>query len=174
MSSDKTRKGNILLRNKALRLLEDVGSTQNISNLKAVIDKYKFTYHEFTPSSENELLLGAVDHNDKKIYVNRDMAANERNFILAHEIGHIVLHPEENHLDFKVANQKPNIKESEANVFAYELLMPLPKFIRIYQEYAGNIFIIAEKFFVPERYVAKKITFLKKQIEDKKIFNFID
>jgi len=168
------RTGNIILRSRALRLLEDIGSDLNIADLKSVIDKYEFTYHEFTPTGENMNLLGAVQYKEKKIYVNKYMPSNERNFTLAHEIGHIVLHPQQNHIDFRLSNQEKDIKESEANVFAYELLMPLPRFIRVYKQHNGDVVSIAEEFFVPEKYVSRRIDFLKKQINDKKIYDFIE
>ncbi|OIR24892.1 ImmA/IrrE family metallo-endopeptidase [Bathymodiolus thermophilus thioautotrophic gill symbiont] len=173
MDENTERIGNITLRSRALRLLEDVGSDLNIADLKAVIDKYGFTYHEFTPTKENATLLGAVQYEDKKIYVNKHMPSNERNFTLAHEIGHIVLHPQQNHTDFRRLAQEKDIKESEANVFAYELLMPLPKFIRVYKQHNGDVVSIAEEFFVPEKCVGRRIDFLKKQISNKNIYDFI-
>lgn len=100
------------------------------------------------------------------------MHSNERNFTLAHEIGHIVLHPEQNHIDFRRSDQEKDIKESEANVFAYEL-MPLPKFIRAYKQHNGDVVSVAEEFFVPEKCVSRRVNFLKKQILDEKIYDFI-
>jgi Zn-dependent peptidase ImmA (M78 family) len=167
------RIGNITLRSRALRLLEDIGSDLNIADLKSVIDKYGFTYHEFTPTEKNVTLLGAVQYEDKKIYVNKHMPSNERHFTLAHEIGHIVLHPNQNHVDFRRSDQEKDTKESEANVFAYELLMPLPKFIRAYKKRNGDVILMAEDFLVPEKYVSRSICFLKKQILDNNIYDFI-
>jgi Zn-dependent peptidase ImmA (M78 family) len=173
MDENTKRIGNIILRGRALRLLEDIGSDLNIADLKSVIDEYGFTYHEFTPTEKNKALLGAVHYEDRKIYVNKYMPSNERHFTLAHEIGHIVLHPNQNHVDFRRSNQKKDPKESEANVFAYELLMPLPKFTRAYKRFNGNVMLIAEEFFVSEKCVGRRIDFLKKQILDKDIYDFI-
>lgn len=173
MGENTKRIGNITLRSRALRLLEDIGSDLNIADLKSIIDEYGFTYHEFTPTKKNMTLLGAVHYEDKKIYVNKHMPSNERHFTLAHEIGHIVLHPNQNHVDFRRSDQKKNAKESEANVFAYELLMPLPKFMRAYRQHNGDVISIAKEFFVPEKCVSRRIDFLKKQILNKKIYDFI-
>lgn len=65
MDENTKRMGNITLRSRALRLLEDVGSNLNIADLKSVIDKYGFTYHEFTPTKENMTLLGVGQCNIK-------------------------------------------------------------------------------------------------------------
>lgn len=165
------RIGNIILRSRALRLLEDIGSDLNTADLKSIIDEYGFTYHEFTPTEKNMTLLGAVHYEDKKIYVNKHMPLNERHFTLAHEIGHIVLHP--NHVDFRRSDQEKDNKESEANVFAYELLMPLPKFTRAYKRFNGNVMSIAKEFLVSEKCMGRRIDFLKKQILRKSIYDFI-
>ena len=166
--------GNIALRGKALRVLEDVHSNDNIASLGDIMKRNDFTYHEFKPDAKNETkdLLGAVEYGSKKIYVNAEMPGNERHFTLAHEIGHMFLHPE-NQLDFRKSNQKKSITESEANVFAYELVMPLFKFAREYKELKGNIYKLSERFFVPEKNVKRRIEFLKKQISDGRIDDFI-
>jgi len=170
------RWGNIALRGKALRILEDVQSNGNIANLSKIIKSKGFTYHEFTPSMQNKTndLLGAVEYNSKRIYVNAEMPANERHFTLAHEIGHIFLHPQENQIDLRISNPEKSDKESEANVFAYELVMPLFRFIKAYKEFNGDTYSLSKCFFVPEKNVRKRIEFLQKQIDAKKIDNFIN
>lgn len=173
---NKKRWGNIALRGKALRTLEDVQSNDNVANLSEIIKSKFFTYHEFTPSINNKTnnLLGAVEYNSKKIYVNAEMPANERHFTLAHEIGHIFIHPQENQIDLRVSNPEKCDKESEANVFAYELVMPLFKFIKAYKEFNGDIYSLSECFFVPEKNVRKRIEFLQKQIDAGIIDDFIN
>jgi Zn-dependent peptidase ImmA (M78 family) len=170
------RWGNIALRGKALRILEDVGSNDNVANLSEIIKSKYFTYHEFKPNINDKTinLLGAVEYNSKRIYVNYEMPANERHFTLAHEIGHIFLHPQENQIDLRISNPKKSDKESEANVFAYELVMPLFRFIKMYNEFNGDIRSLSKVFFVPEKNVKRRIDFLKKQIHIGIIDNFID
>jgi Zn-dependent peptidase ImmA (M78 family) len=170
------RWGNIALRGKALRILEDVRSNGNIVNLGKIIDNEGFTYHEFNPNIKDKTsnLLGAVEYNSKRIYVNYEMPANERHFTLAHEIGHIFLHPQENQIDLRVSNPKKSDKESEANVFAYELVMPLFRFIKMYKELNGDVGSLSNVFFVPEKNVKRRVDFLKKQIKAKIIDDFIN
>lgn len=172
---NKKRWGNIALRGKALRILEDIGSNDDVANLSDIIKSKNFTYHEFIPSIENKTnnLLGAVEYKLKRIYVNAEMPANERHFTLAHEIGHIFLHPKENQIDLRVSNPPKSDKESEANVFAYELVMPLFKFIKAYKNFNGDTYSLSEHFFVPEANVVKRIGFLQKQIDGGKIDDFM-
>lgn len=178
MNIENERKwGNIALRSRALRLLEDVNSRGDAADLNKIIDKYNFTYHEFNPDTvkdSNRNLLGAVDYKMKRIFVNSQMPRDERHFTLAHEIAHMVLHPNKNQWDFRQANQTKNNAESEANVFAYELLMPLSKFRRAYIETNRDVYALSNRFFVPEDKINKRIKFLKKQIQDKKIDNFME
>ncbi len=178
MSKENQRKwGKIALRGKALRLLEDVNSRGEAADLNKIIDKYNFTYHEFNPDNEKEStrdLLGAVDYKTKRIFVNSQMPGDERHFTLAHEIAHMVLHPNENQWDFRQKNQEKDNIESEANIFAYELLMPLSKFRRAYKETNGDIYALSDRFFVPEDKVNKRIEFLKKQINANIIDNFME
>ncbi len=181
--------GNIALRGKALRLLEDVGSRGDATELNKILDKYHLTYHEFDSDKDGKdekdirhlrNLLGAVQSTTKKIYVNRDMPGNERHFILGYEVAHITLHPNKDRWIFRQEGQegqelqeKKHIKR-ETNVFAYELLMPLSKFKRAYTETNGDICALSERFFVPEDKINKRIGFLKKQIADNKIDNFME
>jgi len=86
---------------------------------------------------------GECDHDKGEIRIASDVAANrgQRNFTLAHEIGHAVLHPrkscdglpDERVLSRRsgqqvrrMSNSAPrrNVREDEADAFARELLMP--------------------------------------------------
>ena len=168
------RWGNLTLRSKALKILEDVESTGNVAKLKAIMDMHKYKYYEFTPDKNNKTanLLGAVDHNNKRIFVNEWMPLKERHFILAHEIGHVILHPDDNHADFRRHPPINDDIESEANVLAYELVMPFDKFIKLFKKYKGDVSILSDKFLVPEKNVRQRIKFLKKQVESGRVDEF--
>ncbi|HUZ46743.1 MAG TPA: ImmA/IrrE family metallo-endopeptidase [Terriglobia bacterium] len=88
-----------------------------------------------TPAEDD---LSGFLYRDRKrksaiIGVNADHHANRRNFTVAHELGHFLLHDfDDVHVDrnFKVwlrndaSSQGVDVEEKEANLFAAELLMP--------------------------------------------------
>src|SRR5918912_3318983 len=86
-----------------------------------------------------EIIIGKIDSENKLISINVDATFEpERNYTLAHEIGHLVLHytslscssgsvlRKRSVRKIKLENRDPAIQklEREANVFASELLMP--------------------------------------------------
>lgn len=65
------------------------------------------------------------------IVINKRSSPNRKKFSLAHEIGHLALHPEVNQLalcTIKLLFYRVRPEEREADVFASELLMPEPLF----------------------------------------------
>ncbi len=165
--------GNIALRDKANRILREIKSFGNVAQLGQYLELKGYKYFEFEPDEKNNCIKGAVDKKKKSIYVNADLAPNDKHFTLAHEIAHSILHPDERYVDYRKSKPEKNHTESEANVLAYELVMPLEKFKKSYNQYSGNVAELSRLFFVPETQVNKRIEFLKKQIDANKIDDFI-
>lgn len=105
-------------------------------NIKRVPHIGLARYGSFTTS---EPILGKIDVKEKSITISADATSEaERNFTLAHEIGHLVLHQASlscsggyalrKHSLRRVSRDNPDRtlqrQEREAHVFASELLMP--------------------------------------------------
>lgn len=75
---------------------------------------------------------------NKYIWINENLEGNERLFVMAHELGHAILHPRENCYFIKHKTLFLNSrKEQEANKFAVEFLISdevLYEYFR-YQDY---------------------------------------
>lgn len=113
-----------------------------------------------------EKILGSKT--DKLIGVNAKKDLAWKRFIIAHEIGHYVLHYEENanngmyaHRDHKKGK---NEKENDVDFFAANLLMPRDKFCKKYNELAEKnlsrdemIILLAEKFGVTRRMTERRL-----------------
>lgn len=59
----------------------------------------------------------------KCIWINESLEGNERTFVMAHEVGHAVLHPKENCYFLRNQTFLNTRIEQEANAFAAELLI---------------------------------------------------
>lgn len=173
MKTQQRHWGNIALRDKATRILREIDSYANIAQLGNFIEKNNYKYYEFEPNQSNNSIKGAIDKEQKRIWINADLAGSDKHFTLAHEIAHAVLHPDNKYIDYRKNNQTRDPIESEANVLAYELVMPLYKFQKAYIEKSADIEKLADIFFVPIAQVKKRIEFLKQQIKDQKIEDFI-
>lgn len=165
--------GNIALRDKANRILRETESFGNIANLGKYLELNNYKYYEFEPNERNNGIKGAIDKNKKSIFINADLSKPDKNFTLAHEIAHSILHPDTQYIDYRKTSQTKGPIESEANVLAYELVMPLEKFKVAYRQYFGNVEELSRLFFVPEAQAKKRIEFLKKQIKENKIDDFM-
>lgn len=65
----------------------------------------------------------------KCIFLNENLDDHERDFVMAHELGHAVMHPKENCYFIRNKTLLLNSKtEDEANKFAIELLLPDDEF----------------------------------------------
>lgn len=60
---------------------------------------------------------------NKVIWINSSIDEDEKRYVLAHEIGHAVLHPKSSCFFSSVRNINISKKEYEANLFAAELLI---------------------------------------------------
>ena len=69
------------------------------------------------------------------IYLDEKISDSERRFVLAHELGHMILHKKSNAIFMDTRTQFNTSKyEQEANLFAMELLLP----DQILDEYAQS------------------------------------
>ncbi len=138
-----------------------------------VLDHIGYGYSEFTPDRNTQQIKGAISHGDHMIYINADEIDTEKHLTLAHEIGHFSLHPGENVIDFRSATQdhlsrEERCKEREANVFAYELVMPYPEVIKLHKQNL-SLSAMAEYFLVSEENLKKRIKFLSSQVKQGRI-----
>ncbi|MDY6311323.1 MAG: ImmA/IrrE family metallo-endopeptidase [Cyanobacteriota bacterium] len=86
---------------------------------------------QFAVFGDNKI-CGFLDINEKKIWVNYNDNSKRQNFTIAHELGHWLLHREDIEKDpksYKVLFRYPlgqttDIRETEANKFAANLLVP--------------------------------------------------
>jgi len=163
--------GNLALRDKAERLISDSGANSVPTNLGAILNHLGYTYFEFTPDRETQKIIGAVDHDEKTIFINGDSNDEQQHFTLAHEIAHVVLHTSENQIDFRKKledreeSPKERAKEREANVFAYELVLPFEAFCTSWNELKGNLEKIGDKFLISPRRIKIRSEFVLKQID---------
>ena len=71
---------------------------------------------------------------NKCIWINENLEGNERLFVMAHELGHAILHPRENCYFIKHKTLFLNSrKEQEANKFAIDFLIPDDILIEYFQ-----------------------------------------
>jgi Zn-dependent peptidase ImmA (M78 family) len=92
-----------------------------------IASKLGYKVSNFKLEPNNLHISGAVLYDTKQILLNPTESNTRRNFTLAHEIGHIVLkHQKEGQLlDARSNITSPTTsKETDANEFAAELLMP--------------------------------------------------
>lgn len=60
----------------------------------------------------------------KCIWINESLEGNEQTFVMAHEVGHAILHPKENCYFLRNQTLLNTKIEREANTFAVEFLIP--------------------------------------------------
>lgn len=96
---------------------------------------------------------GFYDHKTNTITVNDEQPATRNLFTIAHELGHYILHKGTNNRYDKYHRYTPEEikREFEANDFAAKLLMPVNKFVAIFNEKSGYLKTIARIFGVSVR-----------------------
>lgn len=92
---------------------------------------------------------------NKVIWVNSSIDEEERRYVLAHEIGHAVLHPKSSCFFSSVKNINLSKKEYEANLFAAELLLDLDEDDKSYVN-GYSINQLASRYKVPTKLVELK------------------
>lgn len=108
-------------------------------NTEALAKHLGYSVSAFVPDEETREISGAVDHEDKRIFLNSTESAVRKHFTLAHEIGHVALHEGESAVDFRAQINSPTTdREWEANYFASNLLMPSNLFFRQWIDLEGD------------------------------------
>lgn len=104
---------------------------------------------EFKPLEDGH--SGYFDGKTKTIFVNDNYPATRNLFTIAHEIGHYILHNNQDEMQnrFDAIHKYSALEikqEREANGFAGELLMPEYKIKEVFSEFRGEIKKIADFF----------------------------
>lgn len=158
--------------------------TGELSSFLGALKKHniKFSTNNDLSKIEPDLVafikFGNDDPKSSEIFVDKSLSQNDFNlfFYLAHEVGHHMMHfvpgdvipqcRKENYLrDYRSLPEK----EKEAEVFAYNLLMPEPEFSKIYnivnKFHDGNMDKIlkdlSEYFFAGKDFVIERIKYIK-------------
>jgi len=129
-------------------------------------------------SNSNGFIL--IDHSEKQIYriigisvdkvigVNVHLDLQTKRFVIAHEIGHYLLHCYSNFFARRESLYQVSREETEADFFASCLLMPQKQFIQRYNELKDKelskedmITLLQKSFNVPEDKIKQRIITLK-------------
>ncbi len=93
---------------------------------------------EFDNSQIDGMVINSKE--ERSIYVNQHNLPVRNRFTIAHELGHIILHHDDNQaeeykiIDYRGNNTSYDPKEHEANMFAASLLMPKYKAIEVWED----------------------------------------
>lgn len=135
------------IRELANQVLEDSGySGQFPVPIDKIIKKKGYNFKGINKEYVPPDFSGMVDYKKKLVVVNSSHSNGRKRFTAAHELGHIVLHPHESKIDFRFDFTNSTPKETEANCFAAEILMPYDTFLEIYELYKGDLRFIADYF----------------------------
>ncbi len=146
----------------ARRLLEKINVDGYVTNLHTIISKLGVAIYK-TDKLPNNILGSARKSKTGKwiIIVNSNQIYTRLRFTIAHEIGHIVLNHSNTEPEFYsfFSGGITTYKERQANVFATELLMPVPKFKELYfNKGITSVFDIANYFKVSKQAAEIRIT----------------
>ena len=131
--------------------------------VKGALEELNLTYEEFSGTGETKDIRAIYDHDGNKVMVNATLDDIKKYFSIAHEIGHALLHSTQNYVDTFI-NDCPRIaRETEANIVAYELTMPIARFVKEYNEPQCKVEGLANTFFVEKYRIKRRIDFLQKK-----------
>lgn len=98
------------------------------------------------------------------IIINSNLSEDVQRFILAHELGHAVLHAGTSHFTDRIAFNERSLMETEANVFAAELLVPDTDILIDELKVNGyTVFQLAARYRVPYELMAYKLEVMRKK-----------
>lgn len=128
--------------------------------VEKIVEYLGFECHSFEPDAKTIDIAGAVNHRNKKIFINKSDSPKKQRFTVAHEIGHIVLHgAQEDYIDYR-RNNSTNPKEREAESFAGCLLMPSDIFSYQWKLLTSDINKLSTIFGVSTQAVAVRASIL--------------
>lgn len=132
-------------------------------NLAPICKKLGLSIYTFKVNNSNKDVSGVLDRDDKSILINPNHSRNRKQFTVAHEIGHYILHTDRKEcIDYRTNSEfyttpEDRKRECEANIFAAELLMPYSVFNKKWDEfnYSDNkkIKLLSELFLCSEKAV---------------------
>ncbi|MFY9462932.1 MAG: ImmA/IrrE family metallo-endopeptidase [Candidatus Sungiibacteriota bacterium] len=142
------------------KIRRETGLSYPKDNLLDIAEKlgvkvYYLDLSEFSKS--NKGVNGIIKWSEKpeeeskaEIYINNDYSSERKRFTLAHELGHFILHPNEEKLrvdtyDYSKGTQDSS-DETEANYFAASLLMPRDEFENVLKVADGDVKTVAKYF----------------------------
>lgn len=133
------------------RKAEDLLGKAGVKNsfpcpIEKIISFLGYTSFLFKPTKETETMSGVVDHSSKKIFINDQDSPKRRLFTAAHEVGHICLHPGDDHIDYRNSDFPLDQREKDADYFAACLLMPEKSFREKWEEFQSDIGILSVYF----------------------------
>lgn len=114
--------------------------------VEKIINRLNFSGHLFTPDTQTKVISGAVDHQQKRIYINTEDSVQRQLFTAAHEVGHIRLHPNHDHVDYRDTFLNNDPHEKEADFFAACLLMPEDAFRKQWERFNGDTLSLSRYF----------------------------
>ena len=104
------------------------------------------------------------------IGINQAYPKEQQRFVIAHEIGHLILHPEEEfHFDdcssLRIRGLKSSVVDIEANCFASEVLMPTQLVAKDVIKYTGRsletaVMLLSRKYGVTRFLMAVRLSSL--------------
>lgn len=149
------------IQQKANELLTKAGIVGEIPvPVEKIVEHLGFECHAFEPNVKTMDIAGAVNHRNKKIFINESDPPKRQLFTVAHEIGHIILQGDQkDYIDYR-RNNSSDIKEREANYFAGCLLMPDDIFSYQWKLQHGDINKLSEIFGVSTPAIAVRANIL--------------
>lgn len=111
-----------------------------------IIKKQNFTLKGIGAKDAPRHFSGLVNHKKKWVIINNSHCDGRKRFTAAHELGHIILHPDQDNIDYRINFSNSNTKETEANRFAAEILMPYEDFLICYRKNDADLSYVANYF----------------------------
>jgi Zn-dependent peptidase ImmA (M78 family) len=116
-----------------------------------------YSFRSFYPRNASERRIsGYVDHASKTVFVNRGERPERQLFTGAHELGHILLTPDQAAVEFRDERTSAEALEQAVDRFAAELLMPADIFCAVWAESRESVGFTAEYFGVSKAAVRKR------------------
>lgn len=143
---------------KAKSLLEavfgDIDTLKLPVDLNRIADHFGLTIKQ--GSFENTEIEGAFDRSTGTVFLSEDDNFEDKNFTLAHEIGHYKLHEElerdiftMHQLNDLLERQGKDQREDQADQFAASLMMPKELVLSLWEATSKDVGMIAKIFGVP-------------------------